>query len=79
MFLHKDKKWWDCAIARAERTVAQTLVSMLPVGMVITPTMMQDIGVNLVYVIGAWILTGLFGGLASILTSYAKGLPEVEE
>lgn len=78
MFLNRTKSWWECAIGRAERTVAQTLLSTLPVGFVVTPQMLKETDCTIVYMIVAWLITGLLGGLSSILTSYAKGIPEVD-
>ena len=72
-----NKRWWKAAGIRALRTVAQNLASTLPVGLVITPVMLQEANWKVVYVIAAWIVTGLFAGVASLLTSLA-GLPEVE-
>lgn len=79
MFLHRDKEWWDAAIERAERTVAQTMVSLLPASIVVTPTMLAEADWSVIGVILGWILTGLLGGLTSLLTSYIKGIPEVEK
>lgn len=61
-----NKKWWKAAGIRAVKTVAQTAVAMLPVGM-----MVQE--VNWLMVAG----TAALAGVASLLTSVA-GLPEVE-
>lgn len=61
------KKWWKAAGIRAVKTVAQTAVAMLPVGV-----MVQE--VNWLMVAG----TAALAGIASLLTSVA-GLPEVEE
>lgn len=61
------KKWWKAATVRAVKTVAQTAVAMLPVGV-----MIQE--VNWLMVAG----TAALAGIASLLTSVA-GLPEVEE
>ena len=61
------KKWWKAASVRAVKTVAQTAVAMLPVGV-----MIQE--VNWLMVAG----TAVLAGIASLLTSVA-GLPEVEE
>ncbi|MCI9063290.1 MAG: hypothetical protein HFJ17_01620 [Clostridia bacterium] len=61
------KKWIKCAGVRAIKTVAQTAVSLIGVG-----TVMSDIN---------WIMVGsasLLAGILSILTSVA-GLPEMEE
>lgn len=79
MFLHRSKKWWDAAIGRAERTVAQVLLSEIPVGIVVTPTMIQNADWKGIYVALAWILTAAIGGVVSILTSYCQGIPEVED
>ena len=65
------------ALIRALRTVCQTLAGALPVGFVITPTMVQDANWSMVYVVIAWLATGALAGLASILTSVYTGLPEV--
>ena len=66
------------ALYRASRTVCQTLASMLPVGAVVTPSLLQSLDWSFLYIILAWIGTGLLSGVASILTSIATGLPEVE-
>lgn len=79
MFLHRSARWWDAAIERAERTVAQVLLSEIPVGIVVTPTMIQSADWKGIYVVLAWILTAAIGGVVSILTSYSKGIPEVED
>ena len=61
------KKWLKCAGIRAIKTVAQTMVAMIPVGISINE-------VSWLTVIG----TSLLAGILSLLTSIA-GLPEVEE
>lgn len=61
------KKWLKCAGIRAIKTVAQTMVAMIPVGISIEQ-------VSWLTVIG----TSLLAGILSLLTSIA-GLPEVEE
>lgn len=61
------KKWIKCAGVRALKTVAQTAVSLISVG-----TVMSDIN---------WVMVGsasLVAGILSLLTSVA-GLPEMEE
>ncbi len=60
------KKWLKAAGVRAVKTVAQTAVAMIPVGISI-----DEVGW------GAVIGTSLLAGLVSILTSVA-GLPEVK-
>lgn len=65
--MRKYKNWLKCAGIRALKTVAQTAVAMIPVG----------ISVNEVSwgVVGG---TALLAGILSILTSIA-GLPEAKE
>ena len=60
------KKWIKCASIRAIKTVAQTMVAMIPVGISIND-------VSWLTVIG----TSLLAGILSLLTSVA-GIPEVE-
>ena len=63
----KSKTWLKAALIRAIKTVAQTAVSLIGVGSV-----MSDID---------WVMVGsasLLAGILSILTSVA-GLPEVKE
>lgn len=72
-----NKKWWRAAGIRALKTVAQTLASTLPVGFVVTPIMVQNADWSYLYIILAWLGTGLVSGIASMLTSLA-GLPEVD-
>lgn len=66
------------SLIRCIRTIAQTLTSTIPVGVVITPAIIQGLNWSFLYVILAWLFTGLIAGLASFLTSIATGLPEVE-
>lgn len=73
------KEFWKASFIRALRTVAQNLASTLPVGFVITPVMIENADWKFIYVIFAWLATGLLAGVASILTSIATGLPEVKE
>jgi hypothetical protein len=79
MFLHRTKDWWDKAIDRAERTMAQTWASTLPAGLVITSNMIKEANLDLVLVILAWVLTGFLGAFSSLITSYAKGIPESDD
>lgn len=61
------KQWIKCAGIRAIKTIAQTAVSLIGVG-----TVMSDIN---------WVMVGsasLLAGILSLLTSVA-GLPEMEE
>ena len=63
----KFKKWIKCAVVRAVKTIAQTAVSLIPVGVAINEV--------------SWIIvisTSLLAGILSVLTSLA-GLPEIKE
>jgi hypothetical protein len=62
----KHKKWFKAAGVRAVKTVAQTAVAMIPVG----------VGIHEV----SWLMvvgTALLAGFVSLLTSVA-GIPEVK-
>lgn len=61
------KQWWKAAGIRAVKTICQSAVAMIPVGVMITE-------VSWPVVIG----TALLAGVVSMLTSVA-GLPEVDE
>ena len=65
----KDKKWWEMALGRAIRTVAQSALAYIGT----SAPVMHD--VNWIMVISA----GVFGGVVSILTSIAVGMPEYKE
>lgn len=67
MMNEKTKKWFKAAGIRAGKTMAQTVVALLPAAATIT-------AVDWVTVIG----TAALAGVASLLTSVA-GLPEVKE
>lgn len=71
-------KFIKAALIRALRTTCQTLGATIPVGVVITPALLEGLDWTFLYVVGAWLLTGAFSGLASFLTSMATGLPEAE-
>lgn len=61
------KEWIKCAGTRAIKTVAQTAISLISVG-----TVMSDID---------WLMVGsasLLAGILSLLTSVA-GLPEIDK
>lgn len=73
-----NRYFWKATGIRALKTVCQTLASMLPVGYVITPAMVQALDWTAMHVVLAWLGTGLLAGVASVLTSIATGLPEVE-
>ena len=61
------KKWWKAAGSRAVRTMAQTAVALIPAAATIAD-------------VDWWIVvsTAVTAGAASILTSVAKGMPEVD-
>ena len=73
-----NKDFWKATRIRALKTVCQTLAAMLPAGYVITPAIVQALDWKVMYVVIAWLGTGLLAGIASVLTSIATGLPEVE-
>lgn len=64
-----DKKWWKMAAARAIRTVAQSALAYIGT----SATVLHD--VNWLMVLSA----GAMGGIISILTSIAVGIPEYKE
>lgn len=61
------KKWLKCAGIRAIKTIAQTIVALIPAGVTIN-------AVDWKVVLG----TSLLAGICSLLTSIA-GLPELED
>lgn len=61
------KQWWKAAAVRAVKTICQTAVAMIPVGVMVSE-------VNWIAVAG----TAVLAGVVSMLTSVA-GLPEVPE
>ena len=61
------RKWLKCAGIRAMKTIAQTMVALIPVGVTIN-------AVDWKVVLG----TSLLAGICSLLTSIA-GLPELED
>ena len=79
MRFFKDKKFRELALDRAIRTVFQSLGSTIPVGLVITPSMINRLHWNIIEILIAWILTALVAGFTSLCTSIAKGIPEYNE
>ena len=61
------KKWAKAAAVRAAKTVCQTAVALIPVGVTVSSVGWEE-------VIG----TALLAGIVSLLTSVA-GLPEIKE
>lgn len=76
--MHRSKEFWTAAWKRAVRTVAQTLSASIPAGFIVTPAMVQSANWSIVWVVLAWLATGVLAGIASILTSIATGLPEID-
>ena len=74
-----NKAFWKAALTRALRTISQVLISTIPVGLAITPDMIKSANWQILYVVLAWLGTGLLAGLTSILEAIATGLPEVEK
>lgn len=77
MVLHRSRDWWNAALERAEITVAESLLSTIPAGVVVTPTMIHTTSWDVLDVFLCWMATGILAGLLSILRAYAKGIPEV--
>lgn len=75
----KNKQFWRAALIRALKTLCQTLAGTLPAGFAITPVMLRNLDVSMLYVVLAWLGTGLLSAFISILTSIMTGLPEVED
>lgn len=71
-----DKDFVKAALIRAIHTFWQTLASLLPVGVVITPTMLKEADWSIVWVVLAWIATALLAGVISFIKSMAVGVPE---
>lgn len=61
------KQWWKAAGIRAIKTVAQTAIAMIPVGVSVT-----EVGW---YAVAG---TAVLAGILSLLTSVA-GIPEVDD
>jgi len=64
----KNKEFWEAALTRAVRTMAQTAIAMIG-----TSALLRD--VDWIRLLGASVLAGIL----SILTSIATGLPEVKD
>ena len=74
-----DKKFLKAIGIRALKTTFQTLASEIPAGFVITPIMIEEANWSYLYIVGAWLGTGILAGLVSLLTNIATGIPEVPE
>lgn len=66
--MSKYRTFFKCAGIRAVKTICQTAVALIPVGISINEVSW-----------GAVIGTSILAGVLSILTSVATGLPEVED
>ena len=66
------------SLIRAVRSFFQSLSSNLPAGLVVTPVMLQTLDISILYVIAAYLATALLHSIASVVTSIATGLPEVD-
>lgn len=66
------------ALIRAFHTFWQTLASLLPVGIVVTPAMLKDLDWSVAYVVLAWLATAFLAALFSFAKSMSAGLPEVQ-
>lgn len=60
------KEWIKAAVIRAIKTICQTMIAMIPVGVMVTEVDWKVV-----------IFTAILAGILSILTSIA-GLPEVK-
>ena len=72
------KKFWKAAGIRALRTFCQNLISTSPAGFIVTPVMLKELDISIMYVIAAWVVTAVIAAGVSVLTSIATGLPETE-
>lgn len=72
------KKFWKAAGIRALRTFCQNLISTIPAGFIVTPVMLKELDISIMYVIAAWLVTAVIAAGVSVLTSIATGLPETE-
>ena len=61
-----NKKWWEASLIRCIRTIAQTAVSLITVGELLTD-------INWITIASVSVVAGIY----SLLTSIA-GLPEVD-
>lgn len=66
------------ALMRAWHAVWQTLAATLPPTYVITPAMIQQFDTKVIFVILAWLGTGLVAGGLSFIKSIAAGMPETQ-
>lgn len=72
-----DKDLVKAALIRAIHAFWQALASVLPIGVVITPTMLKEADWSIALVVLAWLATALLAGVISFAKSMAVGVPEV--
>lgn len=73
-----NKDIFKAALKRAMHTFWQTLAACVPVGVVVTPKMIEEFNWSALLVVAAWILTALFAAIFSFVKSMAAGMPEVQ-
>lgn len=67
------------ALERAKRTAIEYICSSIPVGIVVTPAMIQNFDFDTVkYVIAAWVCTGVIQVVYAYFWALKCGLPEVQ-
>ena len=67
------------ALERAKRTAIEYICSSIPAGLVVTPTMLQNINVKYcIIVFLAWLITGLLAVGGSFFWGLKSGLPEAQ-
>ena len=57
------------SLIRALKTTCQELATTIPAGIIVTPVMVQHFDITVIYIVLAWLFTGVLGGIASLLTS----------
>ena len=90
MFIDKDLKFIDggdmgmdeltkAALERAKRTAIEYICSSIPVGVVITPAMLQNFDFNTIkWIILAWLATGVIQVAEAFFAGLKTGLPEAQ-
>lgn len=90
MFIDKDLKFINggdmgmdeltkAALERAKRTAIEYICSSMPVGLVVTPAMLQNFDFNTIkWIILAWLATGVIQVAAAFFAGLKTGLPEAQ-
>ena len=73
-----DREYWKAALIRAMHAFWETLAAVVPVGVVVTPTMIKELDWSILYVVLAWLATALIAAVFSFIKSMAAGMPEVD-